>query len=237
MEKKQALYAGKAKSLYATDHEDRLIVEYRDDASAFNGQKLAKLAGKGAVNNAINATIMDYLASHGIPTHFIEKISDTESVVKPLKMIPIECVIRNVASGSLTRRLGIENGTVLPEPIFENFLKDDALGDPMVNFSHITTLKYATAEQLEKMTALTFKVNQLLSAWFATHDLLLVDFKLEFGEDKDGNMVLGDEISPDGCRIWDQQNNNNILDKDRFRQDMGDVIENYHLIAQRIGAL
>lgn len=236
MEKKEALYVGKAKSLFATEDAERLLVVYRNDTSAFDGKKVEKLDGKGAVNNALNAVIMTYLESCDIKTHFIEKHSETESYVKPLKMLPVECVLRNVAAGSLTRRLGVELGTVLPQPIFETFLKDDKLGDPMINASHVVTLGYATQQQLEKMTQLTFKVNQVLKPWFESKGLLLVDFKLEFGEDAQGNMLLGDEISPDGCRIWDLNDNNKVLDKDRFRKDMGQVIESYQEVARRLGA-
>lgn len=236
MEKREQLYAGKAKSLYATDEADKLVVVFRDDTSAFDGKKVEQLQDKGAVNNAINATIMGYLQSKGIETHFIEKLNECESVVKSLKMIPVECVVRNVAAGSLTRRLGIELGTPLSQPTYENFLKNDALSDPMINASHATVFGYATAAQLEQMESLSFAVNQHLKTWMESKGLLLVDFKLEFGEDQNGTIVLGDEITPDGCRIWDMNDDLTILDKDRFRKDLGSVIESYQLIGQRLGA-
>ena len=236
MEKQTLLYTGKAKSLYKTEDSNVLWVEFRDDTSAFNGKKLEQLSDKGAVNNAINAKVMSYLEGKGIRTHLVKKISPTESLVRPLKMLPVECVIRNIAAGSLTKRLGIEAGTELSPPLFETFLKDDELGDPMVAPSHVVSFGYATAEQLTEMEAITRQVNTVLSEWFAEHQMKLVDFKLEFGLDDAGQLVLGDEVTPDGCRIWDMANDNAILDKDRFRQGLGNVIESYQIIAKRLEA-
>lgn len=233
MLKQALLYTGKAKSVYETDDPDHLILVFRDDASAFNGEKIAQLERKGKVNNRFNAFIMQKLAEAGIETHFEKLLSPTEVLVKKLTMIPVECVIRNYAAGSLCRRLGIEEGTPLNPPTFELFYKDDALGDPMVNESQAITLGWATAEQLEQMKALTYKVNEVLSEIFANGNMMLVDFKLEFGLFH-GRVILGDEFSPDGCRLWDKDTKKK-LDKDRFRQGLGDVVEAYEEVAARIG--
>lgn len=233
MQKQQLLYKGKAKSVYETEDTDYLILHFRDDTSAFNGERVEQLARKGQVNNRFNAFIMEKLSDAGIETHFEKQLSEDEVLVKRLQMIPVECVVRNYAAGSLVRRLGLEEGQELTPPTFELFFKDDALGDPMVNESLSISLGWATAEQLEQMKALTYQVNDVLKALFAEGDLLLVDFKLEFGVFKD-RIVLGDEFSPDGCRIWDKETKKK-LDKDRFRQSLGDVIEAYEEVAQRIG--
>ena len=233
MQKQQLLYKGKAKSVYETDDNDFLILHFRDDTSAFNGERVEQLARKGQVNNRFNAFIMQKLSEAGIETHFEKQLSDNEVLVKRLEMIPVECVVRNFAAGSLVRRLGLEEGQALTPPTFELFFKDDALGDPMVNESLSITLGWATAEQLEEMKRLTYQVNEVLKAMFEAGDLMLVDFKLEFGV-YHGRIVLGDEFSPDGCRIWDKTTKKK-LDKDRFRQSLGDVIEAYEEVAQRIG--
>ena len=233
MKKLEAVYSGKSKTLYKTDDVNLLICEFRDDATAFNGQKHAKLSKKGELNNAINAVVMQKLATHGIQTHFVEKINKTESLVKALKMIPIECVIRNLAAGNLCKRYGVEKGLALIPPTFEFFLKDDKLGDPMVNEYHIETFKWATKEQLQVMKHLTFQINDVLKPWFEQNDMLLVDYKLEFGI-IDSNIVLGDEFTPDGCRLWDAKTKE-VLDKDRFRQDLGQVMEHYEVVAKRLG--
>lgn len=233
LQKQQEIYKGKAKSVFATDDPDRLILLFRNDTSAFDGKKLAQLERKGMVNNKFNAYIMQKLEAAGIPTHFEGLLNDQEVVVKKLVMLPVECVVRNIAAGSMCRRLGIKEGTELAPPTFEFFLKDDALGDPMINESHIETFGWATKEQVEQMKAMTFKVNQILKDIFLAGDLLLVDSKLEFGLFK-GQLVLGDEFSPDGCRLWDR-NTREKLDKDRFRQDLGDVVEAYEQVARRIG--
>ncbi|GAA0307615.1 phosphoribosylaminoimidazolesuccinocarboxamide synthase [Psychrobacter aestuarii] len=233
MQKQQLLYKGKAKSVYETDDQDFLILHFRDDTSAFNGERVEQLARKGQVNNRFNAFIMQKLADAGIETHFEKQLSEDEVLVKRLDMIPVECVVRNFAAGSIVRRLGLEEGQVLNPPTYELFYKDDALGDPLINESLSLSLGWATEAQLEQMKALTFKVNEVLSELFAAGDMLLVDFKLEFGVFHD-RVVLGDEFSPDGCRIWDKTTKKK-LDKDRFRQSLGDVIEAYEEVATRIG--
>ncbi|MGB8713771.1 MAG: phosphoribosylaminoimidazolesuccinocarboxamide synthase [Onishia taeanensis] len=233
MEKRQELYAGKAKSVYHTDDPDRLILEFRDDTSAFDGERMESLARKGMVNNKFNAFIMGKLAEAGIPTHFDGLLSDTECVVKKLDMLPVECVVRNIAAGSLCRRLGVEEGQALTPSTFELFLKNDAQHDPMINESLAETFGWATPEQLEEMKALTYKVNDVLKALFEEGGMLLVDYKLEFGVFK-GQIVLGDEFSPDGCRLWDAETREK-LDKDRFRQGLGGVIEAYEEVGRRIG--
>ncbi|MFA5633000.1 MAG: phosphoribosylaminoimidazolesuccinocarboxamide synthase [Porticoccaceae bacterium] len=233
MEKRSQVYAGKAKSVYSTDHPDFMVMEYRNDTSAFDGQKLAKLDRKGMVNNRFNAFIMERLEAAGVPTHFVELLSDTESLVKSLKMIPLECVVRNVAAGSITRRYGVQEGIDLDPPTFELFLKSDELHDPMVNEYHVRSFGWAEESQLETMKALTFKVNDVLKKLFDDAGMILVDYKLEFGLFQ-GQVVLGDEISPDGCRIWDKDTREK-LDKDRFRQDLGNVIESYEQVGRRLG--
>ncbi|MCK0746122.1 phosphoribosylaminoimidazolesuccinocarboxamide synthase [Chromohalobacter nigrandesensis] len=233
MEKRDELYAGKAKSVYRTDDPQRLILHFRDDTSAFDGKKKESLARKGTVNNKFNAFIMEKLQAAGIPTHFEMLLSDDECVVKNLEMIPVECVVRNVAAGGLVRRLGVEEGQTLTPPTFELFLKDDANGDPMINESLAETFGWATPEQLATMKALTFQVNDVLKQLFLDGDMLLVDYKLEFGM-FDGKVTLGDEFSPDGCRLWDA-NTREKMDKDRFRQGLGGVIEAYEEVGRRIG--
>jgi phosphoribosylaminoimidazole-succinocarboxamide synthase len=233
MQKLEELYAGKAKSVYATDDPDRLILHFRDDTSAFDGLRMESLERKGMVNNRFNAFIMGKLEEAGIPTHVEQLLSDTECVVKKLDMIPVECVVRNIAAGGLVKRLGVEEGQELNPPTFELFLKNDELHDPMINESLAITFGWATAEQLAEMKALTFKVNEVLKKLFADGGLLLVDYKLEFGLFK-GSIVLGDEFSPDGCRLWDADTREK-LDKDRFRQGLGGVIEAYEEVGRRIG--
>jgi len=233
MRKGAKLYSGKAKSLYATDDDDVLVVQFRDDATAFDGQKKASLARKGLVNNHFNAFIMQHLAEAGIATHFVELLTDTESVVKKLDMIGVECVVRNIASGSLCRRYGTTEGIELAPPVFEFFLKNDALHDPLINESHITTFNWATEQDVAFMKKVTLQINEVLCTLFTAANLLLVDFKLEFGRHQ-GELLLGDEITPDGCRIWDADTRER-LDKDRFRQDLGDVIAGYEQVAKRLG--
>lgn len=233
MEKRQELYSGKAKSVFATDDQNYVVLSFRDDTSAFDGEKVEQLSRKGEVNNKFNAFIMQYLTDHGVPTHFEKLLNNTESLVKNMQMIPVECVVRNVASGSLVRRLGVEDGMELNPPVFEFFLKNDALHDPMINEYHIETFGWAKAEDVNKMKDLTFKVNQLLKKLFADAGMILVDYKLEFGL-FNGEVYLGDEFSPDGCRLWDAETRKK-LDKDRFRQGLGGVIEAYEEVARRIG--
>ncbi len=233
MEKRQELYAGKAKSVFATDDPSRVILQFRDDTSAFDGERMESLARKGMVNNCFNAFIMETLAAAGVPTHFEKRLSATESLVKALTMIPVECVVRNIAAGGLVKRLGVSEGQELTPPTFELFLKNDALHDPMINESLAETFGWATPGQLAEMKALTFKVNEILRALFADGGMLLVDYKLEFGL-YEGQIVLGDEFSPDGCRLWDAKTREK-LDKDRFRQGLGGVIEAYEEVGRRIG--
>lgn len=233
MEKRQELYAGKAKSVFKTDDDDFVILSFRDDTSAFDGEKVEQLSRKGEVNNKFNAFVMEHLQAAGIPTHFERLLSANESLVKSMKMMPVECVVRNVASGSLCRRLGVEDGLELNPPIFEFFLKNDALHDPMINEYHIETFGWAKATDVKAMKSLTFKVNDVLQAMFSDAGMILVDYKLEFGLFK-GEVVLGDEFSPDGCRLWDAKTRKK-LDKDRFRQGLGGVIEAYEEVASRIG--
>lgn len=233
MQKQALLYTGKAKSVYETNDPDHLVLVFRDDTSAFDGKKVEQLAKKGRVNNRFNAFIMQKLADAGIPTHFEQLLTPDEVLVKRLNMIPVECVIRNYAAGSLCRRVGVEEGRPLTPPTFELFYKDDALGDPMVNESLAVTLGWATAEQLAEMKALTYRVNDVLNVLFDQGGMMLVDFKLEFGVFH-GQIVLGDEFSPDGCRLWDKETKKK-LDKDRFRQGLGGVIEAYEEVSQRIG--
>ncbi|MFP5383743.1 MAG: phosphoribosylaminoimidazolesuccinocarboxamide synthase [Gammaproteobacteria bacterium] len=235
MEKRAELYVGKAKSVFATDDPSRVVMVYRNDTSAFDGKKLAQLDRKGMVNNRFNAFIMEKLQAAGIPTHFERLLSDTESLVKSLQMVPLECVVRNYTAGSICRRYGLAEGLAINPPTFELFLKSDKLGDPMVNESHALAFGWATAAQLAEMKALTYRVNDVLSKLFDDAGMLLVDYKLEFGT-FEGRLVLGDEFSPDGCRIWDKATRNK-MDKDRFRQDLGNVIEAYEEVGRRLGVV
>ncbi len=233
MDKSSELYSGKAKSVYLSDDPRKLILLFRDDTSAFDGEKVARLARKGLVNNRFNAFIMQKLESAGIPTHFETLLSDNESLVKRLDMLPIECVVRNITAGSICRRLGVEEGLDLGAPTFEFFLKNDALHDPMINDYHIRAFGWATEAEVQRMKELTFAVNDVLKKLFADVGLLLVDYKLEFGRYED-DLVLGDEFTPDGCRLWDAETGKK-LDKDRFRQGLGDVVEAYEEVASRLG--
>ena len=233
MEKREELYAGKAKSVYRTDDPDRFVMVFRDDTSAFDGEKKEQLNRKGMVNNKFNAFVMDKLEQAGVPTHFEGLLSDTESLVKKLDMIPVECVVRNVSAGSLCRRIGVEEGQDLNPPTYELFLKNDALHDPMVNESLAVTFGWAKEDELARMKELTYKVNVVLKTLFEEAGMLLVDYKLEFGR-SNGTIVLGDEFSPDGCRIWDMETRKK-MDKDRFRQGLGDVIETYEEVGRRLG--
>ncbi len=233
MEKRDLLYTGKAKSVFATDDADHVVIVYRNDTSAFDGKRIEQLDRKGAVNNQFNAFIMDKLSAAGIATHQVKLLSPTESLVKRLHMIPVECVVRNYAAGSLVRRLGVEEGLALTPSTFELFLKNDALGDPMINEAHAVSFGWATLEQLAEMKRLSLQINDILKALFLAGDMLLVDFKLEFGV-FNGAIVLGDEFSPDGCRLWDKETRKK-LDKDRFRQGLGGVVEAYEEVAHRLG--
>jgi phosphoribosylaminoimidazole-succinocarboxamide synthase len=237
MEKRQEIYRGKAKTVFATDDPNYLVMHYRDDVSAFDGVKLAKLEQKGETNNRINAYVMGRLAEAGVRTHFVRLLNERESLVKAMKMLPVECVVRNVVAGSMAKRYGIDEGKRLAEPIFEFFLKSDALHDPLVNEDHIRVLGWASAGEIAQMKALTHQVNALLKPMFADAGIDLVDYKLEFGhplDDPRGSVVLGDEFTPDGCRLWDAKTGEK-MDKDRFRRDLGSVIEHYREVARRIG--
>ncbi|WP_276830901.1 phosphoribosylaminoimidazolesuccinocarboxamide synthase [Frischella perrara] len=233
MKKITELYRGKAKTVFSTENPDYLILEFRNDTSAFDGQRIEQLDRKGKINNKFNYFIMTKLAQAGIPTQIEALLSDNEVLVKKLKMIPVECVIRNRAAGSLVKRLGVEEGLVLNPPTFELFLKNDALHDPMVNEYHCQSFGWATEQQLNRMKVLSFEINKILIELFAKAGLILVDFKLEFGL-FNGDIILGDEFSPDGCRLWEQDSLKK-MDKDRFRQGLGGVIEAYEEVAQRIG--
>lgn len=230
-DQKNLIYSGKVKSLYSSDHEDLLVMEFRDDITAFNGIKHERLIGKGQVNNQISAFLMSELNKRGIPTHFKEKLSNTETLIKSLKMIPLKSIMRNIAAGLFCRHFGIPQGRKLSLPLYELYLKSDELRDPLVSNYHALSLGWATKEQLEQMAELSFSSNKILTQIFSEHDMILVDFKLEFGL-LDGKILLADELSPDTCRIWDASTRE-ALDKDRFRQDLGGVVAAYHQVAQR----
>ena len=233
MEKRGELYSGKAKSVYLTDDPDKLILFFRNDTSAFDGEKIEQLDRKGEVNNRFNAFIMQKLGDAGVATHFEKLLSPQESLVKKLNMLPVECVVRNIAAGSICKRLGVQEGMDIKPPTFEFFLKNDALHDPMINEFHIRSFGWGTDQQVREMQELTFKVNDILKALFQNAGLLLVDYKLEFG-DFNGRLLLGDEFTPDGCRLWDAETRKK-LDKDRFRQGLGGVVEAYEEVALRLG--
>jgi len=234
MEKIKELTKGKAKSLFTTSDDNRLIMHFSDDTSAFDGKKKEALLGKGAVNNQFNAFIMNHLQNNGVETHHIEVLNNNDSLVWNLNMFPIECVIRNRASGSICRRLGTEDGLILESPLFEFFLKNDELGDPLINDEHIISFDWATKDQIDEMKILTYKVNTVLKELFINSGLILVDFKVEFGVNSNGTILLADEFTPDGCRLWDSETLKK-MDKDRFRQGLGDVVESYHQVADRLG--
>ena len=229
----ELLYQGKAKSAYLTDDQDLLVLKFRDDTSAFDGEIIEQLSEKGAVNNQINAFIMGKLSENGVPTHYVERLSATDVLVKRLDMIPVECVVRNWAAGSIVRRLGVEEGMVFDPPLFELFLKNDALHDPMVTEHHVEAFGWATRREMSRMHELTLEANTILKGMFDKAGLQLVDFKLEFGRFH-GEIVLGDEFSPDGCRLWDKLTGEK-KDKDRFRQNLGGVLEAYREVAVRLG--
>ena len=233
MEKREELYSGKAKSVFVTDDPDLFVLQFRDDTSAFDGLRVEQLKDKGKVNNIFNAFIMEKLDQAGIKSHFVERLSETESLVKKLDMIPVECVVRNLAAGSICKRFGITEGQEIIPPTFEFFLKNDELHDPMINDYHIASFGWADPAHIEEMKKITFQVNTVLKELFLSGNMLLVDYKLEFGIYK-GEILLGDEFSPDGCRIWDKDTRNK-MDKDRFRQELGDVIETYKEVGERLG--
>ena len=233
MEKKELLYEGKAKKVYTTENPDVLIVDYKDDATAFNGVKKGTIVGKGVVDNRMTNHIFKMLEEKGIPTHFIEELSDRETAVKKVEIVPLEVIVRNVAAGSFSKKLGIEEGFRLLSPTLEFSYKNDELGDPMINDYYAVAIGAATREEIDKITELVFKINEILVDYFKSIKVDLIDFKVEFGRYK-GQIILADEISPDTCRFWDSETHEK-LDKDRFRRDLGHVEEAYEEIYRRIG--
>ena len=236
MEKGQLLYEGKAKRLYATDKEDILFVEYKDSATAFNGEKKAEIAGKGTLNNRITSLLFEKLKESGIESHFVEQLSDHEQLVKKVDIIPIEVVVRQVAAGSLAKRLGLVEGVELARPIVEFYYKDDDLGDPLINEEHIELLNIASQDEVKALYEKSLHVNEVLTKFFKEIGVILVDFKLEYGRDEAGNVLLADEISPDTCRLWDEKTKQK-LDKDVFRRDLGQLTDAYEIILSRLGGL
>ncbi|WP_329470033.1 phosphoribosylaminoimidazolesuccinocarboxamide synthase [Exiguobacterium sp. 9-2] len=230
----QPLYEGKAKRLYTTQEQDVLRIVYKDEATAFNGEKKEVFAGKGELNNRLTSHFFEILEQAGIPTHFIERVSEREQLVRRVTIIPLEVVVRNVVAGSLSKRLGIEEGTVLETPIVEFYYKDDTLGDPLVTSSHINLLKIATSEELEELSDKALRVNDVLQPYFRQNGITLIDFKLEYGKTADGTILLADEISPDTCRLWDQETGEH-LDKDVFRRNIGSLTETYQTLFNRLG--
>ena len=231
MEKKEFLYEGKAKKIYATDDPDKVIVYYKDDATAGNGEKKGTIADKGIINNELTSYLFEMLASQGVKTHFIEKLNDREQLCWKLDIVPLEVITRNIIAGSMAKRL--EEGTIPKKMIQEFSYKDDSLGDPLINSDHAIAIGAATEEEVAEILEVTAKINQILSDAFKKEGILLVDFKIEFGRDKDGNLLLADEITPDTCRLWDAETKKK-LDKDRFRRDMGGIEEAYKEILHRI---
>ncbi|MEE1014377.1 MAG: phosphoribosylaminoimidazolesuccinocarboxamide synthase [Clostridia bacterium] len=233
MQKLEQLYEGKAKKVFKTDDPEVLMVDYKDDATAFNGEKKGTIASKGIINNKVTNHLMKMLEEKGIPTHLVEEISDRETLVKKVTIVPLEVIIRNVAAGSFSKRYGVEEGKELCTPSLEFSLKDDALGDPLINSYHVLALGLATQEELDLIAKYSFKVNEVLKEYLLTLGIRLIDFKLEFGKTSDGTIVLADEISPDTCRFWDVETNEK-LDKDRFRRDLGNVEDAYQEIMRRL---
>lgn len=233
MEKKEQLYEGKAKKVFATDDPNLVIVDYKDDATAFNGLKKGSIAGKGVINNVMSNHMFQLLEKQGVPTHFVEQLSERETLVKKVSIVPLEVIIRNISAGSFAKRFGVEEGIVFDEPTIEFSYKNDDLGDPLMNAYHAVALKAATREEIENIKSMAFKVNEVMKQYFDSLNVILVDFKLEFGKTADGKIVLADEISPDTCRLWDKTTKEK-LDKDRFRRDLGGVEEAYQEIMKRV---
>ena len=233
MEKREQLYEGKAKKVYKTDDPELLIVSYKDDATAFNGEKKGTIVGKGVINNRVTNHLMQKLEKAGIPTHFVKELSDTDTVVKKVSIVPLEVIIRNISAGSFAKRYGVEEGIVFDQPTIEFSYKNDELGDPLINSYHALALKLATPEEIETIKKYAFQVNDLLKSFMKEIGIDLVDFKLEFGRLTDGTIVLADEISPDTCRLWDEKTHEK-LDKDRFRRDLGGVEDAYHEVMRRL---
>lgn len=230
------LYEGKAKRLYATENEDVLYVAYKDSATAFNGEKKAEIGGKGILNNKITTILFEQLKKYGIESHFIEQISENEQLVKKVEIIPLEVVVRNIAAGSLSKRLGMAEGTPLKKPIVEFYFKDDDLGDPLLTNAHLELLEIASPVEIDTLQTMALEVNQVLRPIFSDIGVTLVDFKLEFGKTTDSAILLADEISPDTCRLWDKETNKK-LDKDVFRRNLGSLTEVYEIILSRLGGL
>ncbi len=233
MEKQEQLYEGKAKKVFATSDPALVIVDYKDDATAFNGLKKGQIAGKGVINNVMSNHMFQILEQQGVATHFVEQLSERETVVKKVDIVPLEVIIRNISAGSFAKRYGVEEGIVFDAPTIEFSYKNDDLGDPLMNDYHALALKLATVEEIECIKAMAFKVNEVMKQYFDSLNVILVDFKLEFGKTADGTIVLADEISPDTCRLWDKTTKEK-LDKDRFRRDMGGVEDAYNEIMRRI---
>ena len=233
MEKLQQLYEGKAKKVYATADENLYIVSYKDDATAFNGLKKGTIAGKGVINNRMSNMLMQMLEQEGVPTHFVKELSDRDTLVKKVSIVPLEVIIRNISAGSFAKHYGVEEGIVFDEPTIEFSYKNDDLGDPLLNRYHALALKLATKEEIDTIERMAFKVNDVLKAYFLKLNITLVDFKLEFGRLPDGTIVLADEISPDTCRFWDKDTGEK-LDKDRFRRDLGGVEDAYNEVMRRL---
>lgn len=233
MKKLEQLYEGKAKKVFKTDDPEVLMVDYKDDATAFNGEKKGTIESKGIINNRVTNHLMKMLEEHGVPTHLIEEVSDRETLVKKVTIVPLEVIIRNVAAGSFSKRYGVEEGKELLSPTLEFSYKDDDLGDPLINSYHVLALGLATQDDIDTITKYAFKVNEVLKAYLIELGIKLIDFKLEFGKTSDGTIVLADEISPDTCRFWDKDTNEK-LDKDRFRRDMGNVEDAYEEIMKRL---
>ena len=234
MKKCEQIYEGKAKKVFATDDPNLCIVDYKDDATAFNGQKKGTIVGKGVVNNRMSNFMFQLLEKHGVKTHFVEELSDRETLVKKVSIVPLEVIIRNLSAGSFAKRYGVEERIEFAQPTIEFSYKNDDLGDPLIHDYHALALGLATQEEIDTIKAMAFKVNEVMKEYFKKLDVILVDFKLEFGKTADGEIVLADEISPDTCRFWDVHNHEK-LDKDRFRRDLGGVEEAYAEMMKRIG--
>ena len=233
MEKKELIYEGKAKKVWSTQDDALCIVDYKDDATAFNGLKKGTIQGKGAINNRVSNFMMQLLEKEGVPSHFVEELSERETLVKKVSIVPLEVIIRNISAGSFAKNYGVEEGIVFEEPTIEFSYKNDDLGDPLINAYHAVALHLATKEEIELMKAMAFKTNEVMKAFFKKLNIDLVDFKLEFGRLSDGSIVLADEISPDTCRFWDSTTHEK-LDKDRFRRDLGGVEAAYEEMLKRI---
>ena len=233
MQKLEQIYEGKAKKVYKTDDPERYIVDYKDDATAFNGLKKGTIAGKGIINNQMSNRLMQMIEQKGVPTHFVRELSERETLVKKVSIVPLEVIVRNIAAGSFSKRYGVEEGMVFEEPVIEFSYKNDALGDPLLNTDHALALKVATRAEIDTIKSYALKVNSILKAFWAECGITLVDFKLEFGKTADGSIILADEISPDTCRLWDSATGEK-LDKDRLRRDLGGVEEAYAEIMKRL---